>query len=169
MKNKIQNFETVLYGADGKKDWSKVHYSTLAPQDDWQTYLDLASAVDYYLAREFTKDNDADFYRSNFFYTNDVDPNSVDPSNPNDPDKLFMGPIWDFDRSAGACTSCSSTIASPTGWWMRGGGSSSHDTNKIHWFTRIIKDPRFLKALHDRWAAKKSAFAGGAHPASAAP
>ncbi len=164
MKKKIQNFETVLYGADGKKDWSKVHYSTLAPQDDWQTYLDLASAVDYYLSREFTKDNDADFYRSNFFYTNDVDPNSVDPSNPNDPDKLFLGPIWDFDRSAGACTSCSSTIASPTGWWMRGGGSSSHDTNKIHWFTRIIKDPRFLKALHDRWAAKKSAFAGVSAP-----
>jgi hypothetical protein len=156
MKKKIQNFETVLYGADGTKDWSKIHYATLAPKDDWQTYLDLDSVLDYYIAREFTKDNDADFYRSNFFYTNNVDPTS--------PDKFFLGPIWDFDRSAGACTSCSSTIASPSGWWMRGGGSSNHDTNRIHWLTRIIKDPRFLKALHDRWAAKRgeleATFAG---------
>jgi hypothetical protein len=164
MKKKIQNFETVLYGADGTKDWSKIHYSTLAPEDDWQTYLDLDSAVDYYLSREFTKDHDANFYRSNFFYTNNVDPNSVDPNDPNDPDKLFLGPIWDFDRSAGACTSCSSTIASPTGWWMRGAGSSGQDTAKIHWYTRIVKDPRFLKALHDRWAATKSVFAGVSAP-----
>ena len=69
-----------------------------------------------------------------------------------------MGPIWDFDRSAGAHDPGSTTITSPTGWWMRGNGSANHDTNKIHWFTRIAKDPRFLKALHDRWAAKKAAF-----------
>ncbi len=158
MKTKIKNFENVLYGVDGKKDWSTVHYSTLAPQDDWMSYLDLNSAVDYYLAREFTKDNDADFYRSNFFYTNNVDPNSVDPTNPNDPDKFFMGPIWDFDRSAGAKPAGDTSVTLPTGWWVRGNGSPNHDTNKIHWFTRIAKDPRFLKALHDRWAAKKAAF-----------
>ena len=158
MKTKIRNFEDVLYGEDNKKDWSTINYATLDPKDDWQTYLDLNSAVDYYLTREFTKDNDADMYRSNFFYTNNVDPGSVDPTNPADADKFFMGPIWDFDRSAGACTSCSSTIASPTGWWMRGGGSSNHDTNTIHWYTRITDDPRFLKAVHDRWAAKKAAF-----------
>ena len=74
MKTKIKNFETVLYGADDKKNWSTIHYATLLPKDDWKTYLDMDSALDYYLAREFTKDNDADFYRSNFFYTNNVDP-----------------------------------------------------------------------------------------------
>jgi hypothetical protein len=41
---------------------------------------------------------------------------------------------------------------------MRGDGSPTHDTNKIHWYTRITKDPRFLTALHDRWAAKKATF-----------
>jgi hypothetical protein len=150
MKTKIKNFEKVLYGTDGKKDWSKVHYSTLAPQDDWMTYLDLNSAVDYYLTREFTKDNDADFYRSNFFYTNNVDPAS--------PDKFFMGPIWDFDRSAGAKPEGDTTVSSPTGWWVRGNGSPNHNTNKIHWFTRIAKDPRFLKALYDRWAVTKTFY-----------
>jgi hypothetical protein len=47
---------------------------------------------------------------------------------------------------------------------MRGAGSSGQDTRTIHWYTRIVKDPRFLKALHDRWAAKKSAFAGVSAP-----
>ena len=32
MKTKIRNFENVLYGTDAKKDWSTVHYSTLAPR-----------------------------------------------------------------------------------------------------------------------------------------
>ena len=153
MKQKIRNFEDVLYA----RDWSKVaDFEALPAADDWTTYLDMSSAVDYYLAREFTKDNDADFYRSNFFYTNNVDPDS--------PDKFFMGPIWDFDRSAGATTGASTSIASPTGWWVRGTGSPNHDTNKIHWFTRIAKDPRFLNALHDRWAAKRTVFAEVGRP-----
>lgn len=152
MKTKITNFEKVLYGTDKKRDWSGTRSSTYTPGDpnDWETYLDLDSAVDYYLAREFTKDNDADFYRSDFFYTNNADPASSD--------KFFMGPIWDFDRSAGAATGASTSIASPTGWWIRANGSLNHNTNKIHWFTRIAKDPRFLNALHDRWAATKSGF-----------
>ncbi len=151
MKTKIKNFETVLYGADGKKNWSTIHYATLLPKDDWTTYLDMDSALDYYLAREFTKDNDADFYRSNFFYTNNVDPLSTD--------KFFMGPIWDFDRSAGAKPAGDTSVTLPTGWWARGDGSPTHDTNKIHWFTRITKDPRFLAALKTRWDASKGFYA----------
>ena len=152
LKTKVTNFEEVLYGFDKKRDWSNTKADTYAPGDpnDWTTYLDMNSAVDYYLAREFTKDNDADFYRSNFFYTNNADPASAD--------KFFMGPIWDFDRSAGAATGSSTSIASPTGWWIRGNGSANHNTNKIHWYTRIVKDPRFLNALHDRWAAKAASF-----------
>ncbi len=145
MKKKIQDFETVLYGADNKKDWSKVtDFGALPPAQDWTTYLDMDSAVDYYITREFTKDNDADFYRSNFFHIDDVRPESTA--------KFFMGPIWDFDRSAGSNTSSGTSNSSPTGWWIRGNGSPNHDTNKIHWFTRIAKDPRFLNKLHDRWA-----------------
>jgi hypothetical protein len=156
MKNKIKAFETVLYGADGTKDWSKVtDFAALPPADDWTTYLDIDSAVDYYLTREFTKDNDADFNRSNFFHTNDV----------RDGSKLVLGPIWDFDRSAGSNTKSGTTNPLPTGWWMRGDGSPTHTNNKIHWYTRLVKDPRFLKALHDRWAAVRgemeATFVGG--------
>jgi hypothetical protein len=149
MKQRIRAFEDVLYGPSGGRNWATYKPST--PENDWTTYLDLNSAVDYYLAREFTKDNDADMYRSNYFYTNNVDPSSTD--------KFFMGPIWDFDRSAGAKDEPgSTTVSEPTGWWMRGNGSQNHDTNKIHWYTRITDDPRFLNALHQRWAATKQHF-----------
>ena len=160
MKQKIRAFENVLYGPSGNRDWHT--YNPPTPADDWTTYLDMSSAVDYYLAREFTKDNDADMYRSNYFYTNNVDSSSAD--------KFFLGPIWDFDRSAGAKDEDgSTTISEPTGWWMRGNGSQNHDTNKIHWYTRITDDPRFLNALHQRWAAMKQHFeAVGPHGVSAA-
>ena len=146
MKQKILNFEKVLYA----KDWSKVDFATLDPTADWMTYLDLDSAVDYILTREFTKDNDADFYRSNFFYTKNYDPASSA--------KFFMGPIWDFDRSAGAHDPSSTGIQLPTGWWTNGSGSDNHDTNKIHWFTRIWKDPRFVAAIKARWAEKRADY-----------
>ncbi len=148
MKQRIRAFEDVLYGPSGNRDWHT--YDPPTPADDWTTYLDMSSAVDYYLAREFTKDNDADMYRSNYFYTNNVDPSSTD--------KFFMGPIWDFDRSAGAHDPSDTNIHLPTGWWMRGNGSKNHNTNKIHWYTRITDDPRFLNAVHQRWAATKQYF-----------
>ena len=168
MKNKILQFEKILYS----KDWSKITGSgatlkyngtPLAAKDDWQTYLDLNSAVDYILTREFTKDNDADFYRSNFFYTNNYLPFFTGTNatygyswtGATSADKFFMGPIWDFDRSAGAHPNAGTGIEKPTGWWTNGSGSPNHDTNKIHWFTRIWKDPRFVKAVKDRWALKR--------------
>ena len=57
MKSRILAFEKVLYGSDFDD-----------PEDGWTKYLDIDSAVDYYLAKEFTKENDSDFYRSKFFY-----------------------------------------------------------------------------------------------------
>lgn len=168
MTTKIRQFESILY----TKDWSKItldasnnplyNGAPLAAAEDWMTYLDLNSAVDYILTREFTKDNDADFYRSNFFYTNNVLPffNGSNttykysyPTGDTSSDKFFMGPIWDFDRSAGSHPTSSTGIQLPTGWWTNGSGSKNHDTNKIHWFTRIWKDVRFVNAVKARWAA----------------
>ena len=81
-KSRILDFEKVLYDSDYKD-----------PENGWTKYLDLDSAVDYYLVKEFTKENDGDFYRSNFFYM----PDYTDSSK-----KFHMGPVWDFDRSAGS-------------------------------------------------------------------
>ena len=141
MQSRILGFEKVLYGDDFKD-----------PENGWTKYLDLDSAVDYYLVKEFTKENDGDFYRSNFFYTGDY--SSADSP-------FFMGPVWDFDRSAGSKPDVSesgTTIASPTGWWLRGHGSPNHSTDKTHWYVQMTKDPAFIKALEDRWAEKRGFF-----------
>ena len=168
---KINVFEAILYGQDKKKDWSKIDPTSLgdctwgdfsltstalstaewakAATCDWEDFLDMASAVDYILVREFTKDNDADFYRSNFFWINDYTSLTQ---------KIKMGPVWDFDRSAGAHDPSSTNIQLPTGWWTNGNGSSNHNTNKIHWFTRIWKDSRFVTALKERWGNKHADY-----------
>ena len=138
---RIRDFEKVLYGDDFAD-----------PEGGWTKYLDLDSAVDYYLVKEFTKENDGDFYRSNFFYTDDF-------SSPDSP--FFMGPVWDFDRSAGSKpdqTESGTTIASPIGWWLRGHGSPNHSTDKTHWYVQMTQDPVFLDALEKRWADKRGFF-----------
>jgi hypothetical protein len=142
MKKKIERFEDVLYG----KNFAD-------PVNGWRKYLDEDSAVDYYLESEFIKNWDGDFFLSTFFFT----PDYADPSA-----KLFMGPIWDLDRSAASKTDAGNhPVTSPKGWWLDGSGTahaSSHDVHKTHWFTRITKDKQFQKALKARWAEKKATF-----------
>ena len=65
-------------------------------------YFDLASLVDMYLIREFTMDCDAG-QGSAFFYK------------PTAEDKLFAGPVWDFDRSMNL--SVAMYDANCSGWW----------------------------------------------------
>lgn len=142
MKKKIKDFETVLYG----KNYAD-------PVNGWRKYLDEDSAVDYYLESEFIKNWDGDFFLSTYFFT----PDYSDPAA-----KLYMGPMWDLDRSAASKTDAGNhPVVSPKGWWMNGTGTahaSSHDVHKQHWFTRIAKDKGFQKALKARWAEKSSTF-----------
>ncbi len=142
MKKKIQTFESVLYG----KNYAD-------PVNGWRKYLDEDSAVDYYLESEFIKNWDGDFFLSTYFFT----PDYSDPAA-----KLYMGPMWDLDRSAASKTDAGNhPVVSPKGWWMNGAGTahaSSHDVHKQHWFTQIAKDKEFQKALRARWAEKKSTF-----------
>ena len=138
MESRIMAFEKVLYGSNFDD-----------PEEGWQKYLDIDSAVDFYLAKEFTKENDSDFYRSTFFYI----PDYTSPSS-----KFVMGPIWDFDRSAGAkpdAVETRTTIASPKGWWLRGNGSQHHSTTRTHWYVQLFKDPVFVDAVKKRWAEKR--------------
>jgi hypothetical protein len=147
MKAKVAKFESVLYGSNWKD-----------PKNGWTRYMSMESAVDWYLVKEFIKDWDGDMYRSNFFYTSNYDDvNAVDPKS-----RLVMAPIWDVDRSAAAKTSGTSNVTSPSGWWMNGdGGGHLNNTDNVHtthWFVRIAKDPRFQRALRDRWAVRKPVF-----------
>jgi hypothetical protein len=140
MQAKVKKFESVLYSKDYKNKTT-----------GWTKYMDMNSAVDFYLEKEFIKDWDGDFQASTFFYDPDV-------TNPNV--KLKMGPTWDVDRSAGVKTSGPNYVKTPTGWWMNGdpGKISGRDYHTTHWFTRIAKDSAFQAALRRRWDQKSGVF-----------
>ena len=142
MKKKIAKFESVLYGKNYKD-----------PVTGWRKYLDMDSAVDFYLENEFIKNWDGDFFRSTFFYT----PSYADPDA-----KLFMGPIWDEDRTAAARTTGFNPVLSPQGWWMNGTGVSHTgkrgSVHKTQWFVRISQDKAFQKALRARWSQERGTF-----------
>ncbi len=140
VKTRIKDAETVLYSA-----------ARTGP-DGWAKYLDLASTIDYYFVKEFTKDADADFYRSQYFWW---DPVAGDG-------KFHFGPAWDFDRSAGVQTDSGSRfdyLRSPAGWYLRGTGTSSgRSTYTTHWFVQLFKDPVFAAAVKARWAEVRAEF-----------
>jgi hypothetical protein len=143
LKSQVARLENVLYAAPAVRD---------NPSTGWRRYVDLDSAIDYYLVKEFTKDNDSDFYRSNFFSWSDY----TNPSR-----KFVFGPVWDFDRGAGVDTDQTKhdkALTSPRGWWMRGNTDSKHYNHETHWFVQMAKDPAFQAALRARWAKKKSVF-----------
>ncbi|MDQ3157525.1 MAG: CotH kinase family protein [Actinomycetota bacterium] len=145
LKARVTAFESALYGSN-RAD----------PVDGYAKYLDVPSSIDYYLIKEFTKDNDSDFYRSIFYSWND----STDPAS-----RFAMGPVWDFDRSAGVITG-DATASSSSGWRMRGIGSTHNPNNATHWYVQLFKDPAYLNAVETRWAQKCDVFkalgAGGA-------
>lgn len=147
MKARLINFENVLYGSNWKSDTS-----------GWKAYLDINSAVDFYLYSEFIKNWDGDMFASVFFYTNDYRDSKS---------KLIMSPVWDPDRTAGAKTSGTSNVTSPQGWWMNGEGgghlNQSGDVHTRHWFTRLTDDPDFQAALRTRWDVVQGAFASAGY------
>jgi hypothetical protein len=143
IKDRTNAFETKLYGSSTRNQYA-----------DW---IDVNSAIDFYLVKEFTKDNDADFYRSNYFWWDRTGDN-----------KFHFGPAWDFDRSAGNVDPDSSGhtyVASPNGWYLRGVGTQSdsgRSNYKTHWWVQLFKTTglaKFEDAVKARWQVVKSEFA----------
>lgn len=74
----VREFEEALYSADGYNSQGKYYLE----------YIDLESFVKRYLIDEISKNLDAG-YSSYFFYK------------PENVDKLYAGPVWDYDTSLG--------------------------------------------------------------------
>ena len=147
VKSQVQRLENAIYA----RNWTQI-----------QKYLDVDSTVDWYLVREFTKDVDADFYRSGEFFLPDYTACTATPAAQcPDNGKFYFGPVWDFDRSAGATTK-STIIPLTSGWYVRG-ISPGYTTRAAHhanqWFAQLGKVSGFMSAVRARWAAKKAEYA----------
>jgi len=96
-------------------------------------YIDTRSFIDWYLVQELVRNPDSTF-TSNFMYK----PRS---------EKLFAGPLWDFDIAVGQRDSERSTA----GWYLRPGSP---------WYSRLFTSPAFADDARKAWAEAAPGFRG---------
>jgi hypothetical protein len=104
-----------------------------------------ASFADWYLLQELFRNNDAAFYSSDYMWK-DTDA-AVNPL-----DRVMnMGPIWDFDGSAG-------NVNINDNWNTDGCWVSKTQTWSPNWITRLFDNPEFLNLTLARWKQKRPAL-----------
>jgi hypothetical protein len=144
IRNRVNAFEQKLYSA--------------STRDEYPDWIDPEAAAEFYLVKEFTRDNDTDFYNSHYYSWDSV----LDPLKPLADRKFHFGPAWDFDRSAGNVSDTdahSKYVSSPVGWSMRGTGTSSGRPYYFtHWFVQLFKTSTFNSVVEDRWLDLKDEF-----------
>ncbi|MDO5774267.1 MAG: CotH kinase family protein [Spirochaetales bacterium] len=116
MEQIIQNAEDVIFSPDFK-----------SAEKGWQSVIDEDSFVDWYLINEFTKNHDAKFQASCYFYYDSQEK------------KIFMGPLWDMDISCGNISY--DGCQDPEGFWV----------NKDQWYKRLFEDEYFADKVAERW------------------
>ena len=89
-------------------------------------YIDVDSFVRWYLVNELFRNRDANMWTSCWMYK----PRGG---------KLHMGPLWDFDISAGNINYDDAYLT--TGWWVR----------DAPWFSRLFQDPAFVQRVREVW------------------
>jgi hypothetical protein len=131
IKADVLTAETALYSSDFTD-----------PLTGYQKYLDADSFVDWYLVMELAKNPDANFFASCYMYYNPAD------------QKLYMGPVWDFDIGFG--NDNMNDFSSPTGFHVNASSSYPYGTpTPTPWISRLFQDPAFAAKVKARWNEKK--------------
>ncbi len=127
IKGFIKKAEDALYGSDfgdAKKGWRK--------------YYDETTAIDYFLVNELSGNPDG--YSQNYFYKK------------RGYDKIFFGPVWDFDK---AFNNDRRTQEPLTSLMVHVGFYAMNFNQGNHWFRRLWSDNTFKSAVKKRWNEKK--------------
>jgi hypothetical protein len=104
------------------------------PTNGWRAYFDEASAINFYIVNDVMGNVDGGaLFSSDYLYK--------DQNNP----LIYMGPIWDFDISAGNVNY--QPIVNPTVPWMQTNAS---------WYVQWFKDPSFKADVVTQWNALKN-------------
>lgn len=96
------------------------------PDVGYAAYIDVPSAVDYFLVNELVKNVDGNLRRSTYL----TKPRGG---------KLYFGPLWDFDITIGNVNYDFADLT--IGWQIR----------PSPWFTRLWQDPNFVQRVKLRW------------------
>lgn len=97
------------------------------PVFGYESLIDTDSFIKWYLVNEIMKNSDAANYSSIYYYKSSYE-------------KLKMGPIWDFDTSAGNNNYTDAEY--PEGWWIR---------EKGKWFSKLFNDYKFENKVKLEW------------------
>ena len=100
--------------------------------DEVAALIDIPTFVDFYLVNEFTKNADVFFSSVNFSVR-------LEDTGRH---RLFIGPLWDFDQSAGGTFDSFYPDYSPQGAWA---------ATENEWFRRLMRIPEFRAAASERW------------------
>ena len=100
--------------------------------DEVAKFIDIPTFVDLYLVNEYTKNSDVFF--SSVFFNIKLEENGSH--------KIYAGPLWDFDQSAGGTSDTFYPDYSPQGAWT----ATEND-----WFRRLMRIPEFKQAVSERW------------------
>ncbi|RYU90835.1 hypothetical protein EWM62_09340 [Mucilaginibacter terrigena] len=96
------------------------------PVNGYAKYIDVESFMNWFFVEEVVKNQDARDFSSIFYYKNRKG-------------KLGMGPVWDFDLSAGNVDY--SVSKEPNNWYIR----------DATWMIRLFKDVAFRSKVKKRW------------------
>jgi len=115
ISNHIQKIEDILYGKSGEA------------VTDLPKYLDMKSFIDNFLINEVSKNVDGNLRLSTYCYKDRGD------------DKLYFGPVWDYDIAFG---NHGSGFELTSGWYAR----------NYRWYQKFFEYPEFAQMVKDRWA-----------------
>jgi hypothetical protein len=129
MRTYMTNFESALDGS-----------SFANPDVGYAAYIDTDSFIDHFLLTEFLKEIDG--YRLSTFM------------HKNKGEKLVMGPVWDFNISAGNADYLTGEV--PTGWYYDqlpnfSTGHCGLGCEPKGWYVRMMQDPEYMRKLRYRW------------------
>lgn len=121
--NYVQNFHNALHSADPAN-----------PKTGYPAYIDVDSFVNRIIHDELARPDDA-YVRSTYFYKDRGE-------------KIFAGPLWDYDLGYGAFAGFTGGASAVQGWQFQP-ASGSNDTTD--WFLKLMEDPAFAQRVEARW------------------
>ena len=132
--------------APEQKAWLAAHFDSmesalppahsLADPRGYARYLDVGSFVDFLLLQEAVKNVDAYRFSASMYKDRGG--------------KLHMGPVWDFDLSAG--NAGWDSACDPVGWMVQYLPRKRPENAPPRWWRALLEDPDFRKRLHSRWS-----------------
>lgn len=108
------------------------------PENGYRAYIDVDSFIDFFILNELSNNVDG-FRLSTYMHKKKSD-------------KLYMGPIWDFNFAFGNADYCDGGAHDV--WAYRFNERCGGDGWSIpFWWERLMEDPYFIKKLKGRWSA----------------